>query len=80
MKRKSKNSEDVVQHILRGMVNNEQKVVENLFAQRLKANIMRHRNKDIVLDIPTITEYLNNISGSKNSIREDDVQREYINC
>lgn len=77
MKRKSKDNEDIVIKILKGMVKNEEKVVKDLFAQRLKANIMRHRTKDAEMSIATLTDYLNNISANKRNIREEDVQREY---
>ena len=77
MKRKTKANEDIALTILKGMVTNREKVIKDLFAQRLKANIMRHKDKDSEMDINALTDYLNNILGGKRSIKVDDVQKEY---
>lgn len=77
MKRKSKNNEDLVAKILKGMVDNQKKVEDDLFAQRLKSNILRHWSKDSEMNVATLTEYLNSTSANKREIREEDVQREY---
>jgi hypothetical protein len=80
MKRKSKNNEDVVKKILNGMLESKNNIISNMFAQRLRANIMRNSSKDGKMDVSTITNYLNSISASKNSVREEDVQAEYLSC
>jgi len=80
MKRKSKNNEDLVKKILNGMLESKNNIISNMFAQRLRANIMRNSSKDGKMDVSTITNYLNSISASKNSVREEDVQAEYLSC
>jgi hypothetical protein len=44
------------------MAKNEEKVIKDSFAQRLKANIARnYKGEDVEMDITTLTQYLNNI-------------------
>ena len=81
MKRKCKKNNDIVNKILKGMVENKEKVEKDLFAQRLKENIMRNRGKEASMSLEVMTDYLNSISASKAQIRLEDVQKEYeANC
>lgn len=77
MKRKCKKNNNIVNKILKGMVENKEKVEKDLFAQRLKENIMRNRGKDTSMSLEVMTDYLNSISATKAKIHYEDVQREY---
>lgn len=72
-----KQKDDLACQIIKGMAKNEEKVIKDSFAQRLKANIMRqYKGEDVEINFETLTDYLNKVV-KKSEIKVEDVRKEY---